>query len=182
MFNYCLKQPQDLKKQQGAALVVSMIILVAMTMVGITSMKGTSTEMTMAGNLRESALTFQAAEAGLSTAEAILLAGNNPPNMLDNIDADPNYLTNATWDSASANTAATTLANITTNPRYITKYLGEWNPDSKVSSLDPGFSGYGQASNAIKVAYFRITSRGFGQTGNTFRTVQSFFGRNQPSN
>lgn len=182
MLTDCLIQRRGFKKQQGAALVVSLIILVAMTMVGITSMKSSSTEMTMAGNLRESALTFQAAEAGLSSAEAILIAGNNPPNMLDNIDADPNYLNNATWESASATVATTTLANITNNPRYITKYLGEWNPDKNVSSLDPGFSGYGQASNAIKVAYFRITSRGFGQTGNTFRTVQSFFGRNQPNN
>lgn len=179
MFNYSLKQQQGFKKQQGAALIVSLIILVAMTMVGITSMKSSSTEMTMAGNLRESAITFQAAEAGLSTAEDILIAGNNPPNMLEDIDVDPNYLNEATWSSGSANTIITDLANIATNPQYISKYLGEWDPDSQVSSLDPGFSGYGQASNAVKVGYFRITSRGSGQTGNTFRTVQSFFGRNQ---
>ncbi|MDJ0882105.1 MAG: PilX N-terminal domain-containing pilus assembly protein, partial [Gammaproteobacteria bacterium] len=69
---------KGITSQSGAALVVSLIILVAMTMLGITSMKGSVTELAMAGNLRESALTFQAAEAGLSTAEAILAAGNDP--------------------------------------------------------------------------------------------------------
>lgn len=180
MFNYCFINTHGMQKQNGAALVVSMIILVAMTMIGITSMKSSSTEMTMAGNLRESAITFQAAEAGLSAAEAVLLTGIDPPNMLDDIDIDPNYLSNATWKSASANEIKTTLANITNNPRYITKFLGEWDPDRNVSDLDPGYSGYGETSTAIKIAYFRATSRGFGQTGNTFRTVQSFFGRIQP--
>ena len=104
MFYYCIQQCPGFKQQRGAALVVSLIILVAMTMLGITSMKSTSTELTMVGNLRESAITFQAAEAGLSAAEAIFLAGNTPPNMLDNVDPDPDYLTKATWESASANT------------------------------------------------------------------------------
>lgn len=168
----------SIKYQSGAALVVSLIILVAMTMLGITSMKGSVTELAMAGNLRESALTFQAAEAGLSAAEAILAAGNDPVNLLDENAVDPNYLNDTTWDNAAlTNEATASLANISTNPRYIVKFLGQWDPDKNVSSLDPGFSGYGQTSSAQKIDYFRSTARGFGQTGNTFRTVQSFFGR-----
>ncbi len=169
---------KGITSQSGAALVVSLIILVAMTMLGITSMKGSVTELAMAGNLRESALTFQAAEAGLSTAEAILAAGNDPVNLLADTDADPNYLVTTTWDNAAlTNEATVSLANISTNPRYIVKFLGKWDPDKNVSSLDPGFSGYGQTSSATKIDYFRSTARGVGQTGNTFRTVQSYFGR-----
>jgi type IV pilus assembly protein PilX len=165
----------SIQKQAGAALIVSLVILLALTMIGITSMKSSSTELTMAGNLRESALAFQAAEAGLDTADNILQARNEPDSILQPEDVDPDYLTNTTWDAAT--TADVTLTNISTNPKYIIKYLGRWDPDINVSSLDPGFSGYGQTSSAAKVDYFRSTARGFGQTGNTFRTVQSYFGR-----
>jgi len=148
-------------------------------MLGVTSMKSSSTEIAMAGNLRESALTFQAAEVGLSTAENILAAGNDPTTLLDENALDPNYLDTTTWqNTALTNEAsAVSLANISTNPRYIVKFLGQWDPDKDVGDLDPGFSGYGQTSSAQKIDYYRSTARGFGQTGNTFRTVQSYFGR-----
>ena len=166
-------------RQRGAALVVSLVILIALTLLGVTTMKGSSTELIMANNLMESALAFQAAEVGLNTAEGNLLAGNDPANMLTATDADPNYFSKATWTGPAATTITTSLANITNNPQFITKYLGEWNPDLAVSSLDPGFGGYGQASTARKVDYFPLTARGSGRNGVTFRTVQSYFGRLQ---
>jgi type IV pilus assembly protein PilX len=163
------------RKQHGATLIVSLVILLSLTMLGITSMKGTTTEIAMAGNLRESAITFQAAEAGLNEAESILAAGGDPVNMIAPTDTDPDYFLDTTWDNATE--SSLTLAGITNNPRYIVKSLGIWNPDSNVSSLDPGFSGYGQTSSAKTVSYYRATSRGFGVTGKTYRTVQSFYGR-----
>lgn len=174
-----LKQRKVFNQQKGAALVVSLIILIAITMLAVTSMKGSSTELTMAGNLRESALTFQAAEAGLSAAEAALQADNIPANLILETEPDPDYLAEATWDGASATVVPDTLSlvNITTNPRYIVKSLGTWDPNASVSALDPGYSGYGRSSDARTIAYYRVTARGFGQTGNSFRTVQTFYGR-----
>jgi type IV pilus assembly protein PilX len=165
--------------QTGAALIVSLVILVAMTMLGITAMKSSTNELAMVGNLRESALTFQAAEAGLSVAEAQIEAGNLPANMLSQSDTDPDYLDNTTWSGGSINTASVTLENISTalNPLYIVKSLDEWNPDRNVKSVDPGFGGYGQTSTARTVDYYRVTARGFGQTGVTSRTLQSFYGQ-----
>jgi len=166
------------RHQKGATLVVSLIILLSLTMLGITSMRGTTTEIAMAGNLRESAITFQAAEAGLRSVEAMLQAGNDPEGMLTADDEDPDYFLDKTWED-NAKVTSISLAGITetNNPRYIVKSLGTWNPDLKVSSLDPGFSGYGLTSSAQTVAYYRATVRGVGLTGNTFRTVQSFYAR-----
>ena len=169
------------KHQRGAALVVSLIILVAMTMLGITSMKSTTTELTMSGNLRESAITFQAAEVGLSIAEQVLENGDEPGNTLAVDTLDPDYLEKETWTSAAVTTVDEELANIqaANNPKFIIKSLGEWNPDRDVSEVNPGFGGYGLTSTAQKVDYFRVTARGFGQTGQTSRTLQSFFSRAQ---
>jgi type IV pilus assembly protein PilX len=172
-----MNYPSPSRKQSGAALVISLLLLVAMTMMGITSMRGSSTELTMAGNLRESAITFQAAEAGLKTAEALLRNGATPNGTIDEATADPNYLNNATWDGVNAIEASVSLANISTSPRYIIKNLGSWDPDKNVSAMDPGFSGYGQVSSAKTIDYFRVTARGYGQTGITNRTLQSFFAR-----
>ena len=163
------------RKQHGATLIVSLVILLALTMLGVTSMKSATTEIAMAGNLRESAITFQAAEAGLNDAESILAAGDTPAGMLASTDDDPNYFLDTTWDNATE--SALTLAGVSNSPRYIVKSLGIWNPDSNVSSLDPGFSGYGQTSSAKTISYYRATARGFGASGKTYRTVQSFYGR-----
>ena len=171
---------QSLNNQKGAALVVSMVILVAMTLLGITSMKSATTEFTMVGNLRESAMTFQAAELGLVTAENILEAGGTPANMIAENAAEPDYLQTASWTGASVTTVSgISMANIPSEnfPRYIIKDLGRWGSDTNVTSIDPGFGGEGTTSTAKRVDYFRVSSRGFGQTGNTSRTLQSFFAR-----
>ncbi len=167
----------SLKPQQGVTLIVSLIILLALTMLGITSMKGTTTEIAMAGNLRESALSFQAAEAGLNQAEAILAAGNDPVGMLGANAPDPNYFLNTSWSNATVASLSLAGISISTNPRYIVKFLGTWDPDKNVSSLDPGFSGYGLISSAKTIRYYRATARGYGVSRKTFRTVQSFYGR-----
>jgi type IV pilus assembly protein PilX len=167
--------------QQGAVLVVSLIILVAVTLLGITSMKQASTEQAMAGNLRESTIAFQAAEVGLASAEALLATGSQPDNIIAEDSLDPDYFSQEVWTSAVTTKVNSTLVNIDSdnNPRYITKHLGEWNPDKAVTDINPGFGGYGLTSTAQRIDYYRITSRGFGQTGVTARTLQTFFSRIQ---
>lgn len=169
----------QIKTQKGAALVVSLIILVAMTMLGITSMKSSSTELTMAGNLRESGLTFQAAEAGLRFAESEVEQSTSPanfdgsnPSRLGRNDADPDYLDADIWDTTLS--ADVTLANISTNPRYVIKYLGDW-AQNPLALVNIG-QGYGGQSPGRIISNYRVTSRGSGQTGVTFRTVQSYYG------
>jgi type IV pilus assembly protein PilX len=56
------------RRQRGTVLVISLIVLLVMTLIGITSMQTTVLEERMAGNLRDRNLSFQAAEAGLQLA------------------------------------------------------------------------------------------------------------------
>ena len=64
-------------KQQGVALVISLIILVSLTMLGLTSIQRTTVDLAMAGNQREIGLMFQAAEVGLVAAEVSIDASNS---------------------------------------------------------------------------------------------------------
>lgn len=163
--------------QNGAALIVSLVILISITLLGITTMKQSLTELNMAGNLRQSEMAFQAAEVALTAGETALTNGNEPSNMIAENSADPDYLDPTTWsgtDATEANTIA--LANISISPRYVVKSLGMWDPDANTRKGNPGFGGYGQTSNAARVAYYRVTARGFAQTDVTTRTLQSFYG------
>jgi len=72
--------------QQGVALVVSLIILVSLTMLGLTSIQRTTNDLAMAGNQRETGLMFQSAEVGLVTAEDFVEASNT------NVDFDDTTL------------------------------------------------------------------------------------------
>jgi len=55
-------------RQRGAVLIVSLILLVVMTLLGVTSMNSTSLEEKMAANSQETTRAFQIAETGLSLA------------------------------------------------------------------------------------------------------------------
>jgi Tfp pilus assembly protein PilX len=58
--------------QRGAVLFISLIILLVITLIGITAMQSTSLEEKMAGNLRSNKMTYEAAEAALSEGESDL--------------------------------------------------------------------------------------------------------------
>ncbi len=58
--------PRAPRRERGAVLIVSLILLVVMTLLGVTSMNSTSLEEKMAANTQETTRAFQTAETGLS--------------------------------------------------------------------------------------------------------------------
>jgi type IV pilus assembly protein PilX len=58
--------------QRGSVLIVSLILLLVMTLLGLSAMQSSLLEETMAGNVRDHNLAFQAAEAALRDADAWL--------------------------------------------------------------------------------------------------------------
>lgn len=64
-----MKQLSSPKTQNGVVLIIALVMLLLVTMIGVSSMRSTGIQENMAGNLRESTLSFQAAEAALRTGE-----------------------------------------------------------------------------------------------------------------
>ena len=181
------------QKQQGVALVISLIILVSLTMLGLTSIQRTTTDLAMAGNQREVTLMFQAAEVGLVSAEnhAAALTSNadvdDPAAGLytvlanDPAYAGPNYFDKSKWENNSQ-TAKNSQGNATTldaveQPRYMIEYLGDRSQNA-LAAVNIG--GYGTQQTGEIVSIYRSTARGAGLTGLSFRYVQSYFGREAP--
>ena len=65
--------------QRGAALIVAMVMLLAMTVLGVTAVRNTNLQERMAGNLRDSNLAFQSAERALREGETFLRSPTIPP-------------------------------------------------------------------------------------------------------
>ena len=139
-------------KQQGVALVISLIILVSLTMLGLTSMQRTPTALAIAGNQRESGLMCQAAEAGLIASENRIVTSTSngdfndataglytvPPN--DPSYTSINYLAKTTWADDVSGTAGTAL-NAYEQPRYLAEYLGDRSQNA-LAAVNIG--GYGE--------------------------------------
>ncbi|MEN8177072.1 MAG: PilX N-terminal domain-containing pilus assembly protein [Pseudomonadota bacterium] len=69
----------DIKAQQGSVLVISLILLLVMTLLGLSSMQTSVMEEMMAGNTKDQNLAFQSAEAALRDAEVRILGYSSEP-------------------------------------------------------------------------------------------------------
>ena len=67
------------KRQRGVVLAISLIVLLVITLLGVTAMQSTLLQERMAGNTREVSMAFQAAEAALRDGEKVLAALTAPP-------------------------------------------------------------------------------------------------------
>ena len=111
-----------IRQQQGAALVVALIMLILMTLVGVTAMQVTTVQQKMVANNRDLNSAFQAAEIALRRGEDYILSMDiGKATELDNLftdsctsglckpkpeDSDPQWLPpNVSW----ANDSTTTL-------------------------------------------------------------------------
>jgi len=170
--------PSKHTQQQGFTLFLSMIFLVILTIIGLTSMQGTRTEMAMAGNLRESDISFQSAETGLIAAETFAQNATSKTNFNDSnglvasTTLDPDYYDAASWSGVQ--TANTSLSNVYAQPNFIIKYLGD-RAQHEVAAVNIG--GYGSAQPGKVVSNFRVTTRGYGQTQYAVTMLQSYYGK-----
>lgn len=67
------------RNQRGAALAISLIFLLILTLLGITAMSGSTVQERLAGNQRDLELAFEAAEAALRDGEIDLINRTAPP-------------------------------------------------------------------------------------------------------
>lgn len=62
-------------REKGAVLIVALVMLLLLTIIGLSSMRGTSLQENMAGNMRDSNLALQASEAALRKGEEEVTKG-----------------------------------------------------------------------------------------------------------
>lgn len=68
MGNQAMQQSFNIARQKGAALIVGLVLMLVLTVLGISGINMATLELTMAGNSQASELAFQAAETGIDVA------------------------------------------------------------------------------------------------------------------
>lgn len=148
------------KGESGAALIVALIFLLLMTLLSTSSVRTSTMQERMAGNMRDWNLGFQSAEAGLREAERWLLDTNALPEFNDadglyqlNSPDRPVWVGGATSDGGGYRTYQAGIPGPAWQPRY---YI------EKLSSVRPAGSNTETGTPVEEFFYFRITAVGYG--------------------
>ncbi|KZY30693.1 hypothetical protein A3752_06030 [Oleiphilus sp. HI0081] len=132
----------NIPRQQGAALVISLIILIVMTLVGVSSMSTSLVQEKMAANAQNTNITFQAAE---SSVGGLLLDLTNNQDALTDTMGEPGTRGEITSYDIEA---------IDVSADYQVTYLGEVILSSG-SSLDAD-----EGSTDVKAQRFDVAATG----------------------
>lgn len=122
------------KKQRGVALVVSLILLLAITLIAVSNMRRSTLQESMTGNLYDSQLTMQQAESALLFAERLLETSPLPAGPIGLIGNPgiydlPNPLNPDRWAPGNtSNWQQGPIMNdgLVNRAEYIIEYLGDW--------------------------------------------------------
>lgn len=160
--------------QKGAALIVSLVILLVITMLGLTAIQNSSMQERMATAMVDRSIAFEAAEASLRDAQAWLDAQTTRPTggtsgnpdvwagegaLVTEVGADAEDWSAAQW-AAHSRVYSQTVAGATEAPRYV---IEEWQflPDSLETGTTSG------------IWYYRVTARGLGGSANAEVLLQA---------
>lgn len=159
------------RKQEGSALIIGLILMLVMTMLGITAMQTTSLEERMAGNMRDRNLAVQAAEMALRAGEDEVLSGAVPSgngvfDLATNPAPDPGEGSNWSgtnvfdWTNNKAFDAAIMSGSQVAHPKFTER------PEFWIERRPPISAG-ASLENAIEkpVDIYEITSRSTGASG-----------------
>lgn len=180
-------------RQRGAVLIISLMLLIVLTLIGLASMQNTSLEERMAGNMRSENVAFQAAESALRDGEewlATRIAEPAPDNggttgvwALDTPDASPTddkdwwQQNDPLWWANNGVAFGTGLqysgsSTLSDPPRYVVEFRGVGN------AFGSGSMTVGQPTDLQGKEYFyQVTARGKDMSQRVEAVLRSTFAR-----
>jgi len=176
---------RSIKQQQGAVLIIGLIMLLLLTVIGMSSIRGTDLQERMAGNARDHNLAFQATEAAVRSAEnylsgASISAYSNGAGYHKDLTGPTSPILWSPQDWGTGEVVGTkevvkiadnTLKGISEQPKYVIEQLEV--------TIAPG--NYGSAVDQQSVdsmserEVYRITARGLGGTKDSEALIQTTF-------
>ncbi len=190
------------KQQSGVVLVISLIMLLALTLIGVTSSSVTGLQEKMAANNKDINLAFQAAEAALRNAETVIatrpiefaamrkLTATDPAqgklgyySKLNDDETsttgatikspEPDYYNTMDWSSTKViSYTGTKPAGTVKTPVYIIEEIKS-EPLASSSTDDTLEGGAVQIASGRTTVWMRITAHGWGSNENSAVTLQS---------
>lgn len=165
--NYSLHRPEN---QKGVALVVSLVFLLLLTLIGLATMRSTTLQESMANNVEDSMIAFEAAEAALRAGERKIdtfteipkpVATNPAVDEVWDFDANAIDWSSKSWRQQGTVPYGTALDGTTNKPRYTVEF-------QYMPSMCPN-----PYQCPRRQLYYRITARGTGSTDDSVAILQS---------
>ncbi len=181
------------QKQRGAALLVALVMLLLITMIGVSSMQTTTLEEKMAANYRDYDIALQMAEMAMAEAEqyiedSVSVVGHftsdcnnglcSARDYDDDYDRwnDPAFCSGDIFSSGCSKSVEvdgiTANAAVAANPRYIIENLTSLATED--DELNQDNDSYGDVAS---ITVFRITAYGTGGSPNTHVMLQATYGK-----
>lgn len=163
-----------LQRERGVALIACLMILLIMTALGVSAMRGAGLQERMAGGIRDRNVALQAAEAALREAEADLTEPSIGPFRNTNglyeapEDGDTARWKQIDWADSDDVREYSDVDGVTQPPKYIIERLETY--------VDAGIRTEADQPNRSADSY-RITARGYGKSDDAVVVVQSTFRR-----
>ncbi len=154
-----MKNTKACSQQQGAALVVGLIMLLLLTLIGVAGMRDTLLQQKMVANTKDREVALQAAEAALQEAEARLRLGvgteelpMGSPGLYDAVNpsikasfdaqraassSEADFWKNRSWNSSNSVTYSLALNGVAVAPRYVIERVGCMTFENPLPLADP---------------------------------------------
>lgn len=174
--------PSNIRAQQGMVLIVGLIMVLLMSIIALAAIRGSGFQESMAGNMRDRNLAFQAAEAGMREGEAVLNLPVLPPfdgsqagyYLAENL---PGSRTTGYWDTFAWNTssdaATVAIPNVAAPPRFVIEEVSY----TVMAGADGGAIDFESTLKTEDAVLYRVTGLGFGGTPESTVILQSTFKR-----
>ena len=184
------------KTQSGAVLVVALVMLLILTLIGVSGMSSVTLEEKMVSNMQNANKSFQGAEAALNECETFLreqatvvLHQSSKTSSLSDLQNKTHrvittgvfptgwWQDNDFWDDYGNASVITSIARtvaspdgVSTAPLCFTEYIG-----NGTSSMDSDTSLYPGANSADAKLVYRVTASSFGADTKSQSIVESLF-------
>lgn len=170
-----------IRRQKGASLIVVLVLLIAMTLMGVFVLRGTLLEERMSASVLDRSLAFQAAESALREAEAAIhtarMAGASigfncsrddattpvcptlPANAYTGTAGACTAGTQSCWATASASAESSSTLSIG-RPQYYIEYMGQRTSSDDLGQLGSANTNqYGGGGGVPIASFYRVSAR-----------------------
>lgn len=174
-----IDSPHRITNQRGAVLIISLVVLTVLTIVVLSANRGVVVQERMTAAIRESNITFQAAESGLVEAEIFVDAipglgvfrDDGAGGLYSQNSGPADYSDPAIWAPGITQLATETAPGYET--RYFVEYIGQAEIEG-AEEISVDFS-YGQAEDVLLVQVFRVVVRSVGPNGQPERIIAGYY-------
>lgn len=172
------------RRSRGMALFISLVLLLVLTIIGVSAVQTSSLETRMARNEHDALLAFQAAESALRDAELVVqnvvstapftAAGNDGLWGMPDVGDENRWEDPEIWEGDGSVEAPTEVGDVVAAPpRYFIEHVASIEREENAYQIDDPYS----LTATDRIEIFRVTALGTGGTPNARVVLQTTFGR-----